>query len=245
MAAVLSLLATKAALAQCHYTWTQIPVPPGWLAVFPLAINSNGHVVGHLYNQGDNIRSFLWTPETGTSVLPMPPGVFDLQANDMNDDEVIVGTMFGGANRVRAFVRRDGEYSFIEYPDWANNCVPYSISNRGQVAGMVQNNGPGPTHAFVWEDGVFHDLGPLIGSHPSRVTAINNQGIMTGYAQPDDNPPNETNAFLTDGESVNWLPEPEDFPVSWGQELNDNGITVGRVVTGTDVSDPNWRYVGG
>src|SRR5262245_11972727 len=71
----LAVLAARPAGAgePCYYTWVPIPNPPGWIAAGG-AINNLGHVAGALVNTGDYYRAFVWTPETGTVVLPLPPG---------------------------------------------------------------------------------------------------------------------------------------------------------------------------
>ena len=56
----------------------------------------------------------------------------------------------------------------------------FAINNRGQVVGESQT-AAGETHAFLWEDGVMHDLGTLGGAFTFSVAgSINNRGQVVG-----------------------------------------------------------------
>src|SRR5262245_35766186 len=85
--------ASMTAHAQCHYTYTTIPNPPGDRWCLGTAINNQGYVVGLIASGADTYSSFIWTPESGTVQLPMPPGVQDMRVHDINDHGHVVGEM--------------------------------------------------------------------------------------------------------------------------------------------------------
>src|SRR5437867_98263 len=73
VAGLSGVFAPAGATEPCYYPWIQLP-SAGGLAVHGQAINDLGWVTGFASNGGDNDRSFIWRPDTGTSVLiPLPP----------------------------------------------------------------------------------------------------------------------------------------------------------------------------
>ncbi|GAG24493.1 unnamed protein product, partial [marine sediment metagenome] len=72
----------------------------------------------------------------------------------------------------------------------------YGINNIGQVVGEAQIVA-GPSHAFLWEDGVMTDLGTL-GGQGSAARDMNEFGQVAGSAQIDPDVWNH-HAFLWEG----------------------------------------------
>src|SRR5262245_41384599 len=86
-----SHLIADAALGQCHYTYEFTLSPPNSeYLVNPTGINNLGHAVGYIEVNGTD-RGVFWTPEGGTQLLPMPPGVIRMQATGINDLDHICG----------------------------------------------------------------------------------------------------------------------------------------------------------
>ncbi len=103
---------------------------------------------------------------------------------------------------------------------WAKGIVAYGINNLDQVVG-------GANEAFLWEDGILTNLGPLVDApYGTDATAINDRSQLIGHAYFDD----EERAFVIHGTTVEWLPQDE-LPVSSATALSNNGFVVGRGAT--------------
>jgi probable HAF family extracellular repeat protein len=59
----------------------------------------------------------------------------------------------------------------------------WDINDAGQIVGVGRNPGPGPFHAFRFDNGVVTDLGTLGGSLGSYAFAINNAGQIVGKSE--------------------------------------------------------------
>jgi len=89
-----------------------------------------------------------------------------------------------------------------------NNSVPQGINDRGQVVGLSEtpdidpNSGLPISHAFLWNQGVLHDLGTLGGRNSEAgLGGINSDGQVVGDADTSTVDPNnppflEHHAFL-------------------------------------------------
>jgi probable HAF family extracellular repeat protein len=145
-----------------------------------MAMNTNGHVVGQLYINGNisDSRAVLW--DNGQRI--------DLtgahsQSYDINEERQVVGS-FTTQMGVRAFL-------------WENDTIQdlgtlggdfseaLAINNFGQVVGM-SNNSYNNTTAFIWDDGVMIDLNDLLPqgsgwSHLQFAHDINNNGQIVGW----------------------------------------------------------------
>src|SRR4029079_9033519 len=79
-------------------------------------------------------------------------------AVDINDRGQVICQVFGGDVAHGVVVDRRGRATAIKIgDDWG---FPYDINDRGQVVGYYSPR-PGVARAFVWQDGVGHDLGGL------------------------------------------------------------------------------------
>lgn len=218
--ALLACLFAPAAPGQCYYTWEQIPNPGGGWFCYGESINNHGHVAGVLRSGGDYTRGFVWTPETGTTVLPMPPGVYDLKAADINDLGHVVGSMIGPGGQV-AYLWDGDTYTLIERPAWATGIVAASINNSDQVVGTVFNHLTGPSHAFAWEAGVLTDVDALIEGEYSGAHAVDERGVICGSSG------DVLRSFVLRGQETAWLPHPVAFEASVVEGSSSNEFFAG------------------
>lgn len=166
------------------------------------AMNDRGWVAGLSQNGvidpntgAPELRGVLWTADRiiDLGTLGGPLSI----ATAINDRGQVVGfssnnvpdpySMFGVPTQTRTFVWEDGEMKDIGTlggPDSG----PFSINNRGQVAGSSYlNDSPNPDtdiptqDPFLWERGTMTDLGSLGGTIGS-VQGMNSRGQVIGIS---------------------------------------------------------------
>lgn len=78
-------LAASAALSQVGYGMQRIEGPPEAYSMVATGMNDLGHVVGwsQFFDGGPSLRAWVWTPETGVTYLPQPPGLGTWAATDI------------------------------------------------------------------------------------------------------------------------------------------------------------------
>src|SRR5262245_46567947 len=135
LAFVVSMV-TAEAPAQCYYTATPIPNVGSWVCM-GRAINSQGWVAG--YTGDETSRALVSTPETGTRLFPMSPGITVMRATSINDLGHVAGYMTSSSAWF-GFAWDGQQYSTIEVPDWATQIEVHGINNSGQLAGTLYNN---------------------------------------------------------------------------------------------------------
>jgi hypothetical protein len=87
----LSALGAPALFAQTDYTVDAIEAPDGF-ALYPMAMNNAGVVVGWWYGSPvTNRQPFIYSQQTGYNLLPKPPGKDFSVPMDINGAGVIVG----------------------------------------------------------------------------------------------------------------------------------------------------------
>lgn len=212
-----SISATAA--GQCYYNWEQIPNPPGWWCSGK-AINNRGHVAGILSNLGETYRGFIWTPEAGTQMLPLPDGFYDMQVLDINDLDHVVGYAVSQTLGYSGFLWDGKSFTMIPPPPGAQGIIATGINNLDQIVGGA--NGP-----FLWENGILTDFGPLVNApYGAEATAINDRSQILGHAYFGD----EERTFVIRGTAIEWLPQ-EELPLTSATALSNNGFVVGRGAT--------------
>lgn len=87
----------------------------------------------------------------------------------------IIGGAYFGENSYQPFLYHGGTAQFFEDSTHLSD-----INDNGQIVGS--GNTTGTTRAFLWQNGVFTDLGTL-GGESSVAFAINNQAQVVGWAE--------------------------------------------------------------
>ncbi|HWB19385.1 MAG TPA: DUF3466 family protein [Phycisphaerales bacterium] len=193
------LCATLPASAQCQYEVIPIYAPlcnGQHSPAYALSINELGQVCGYytVCGIGAN-RPFIWKPLPGDpdhgtfTTIPLPPGFTSGQANDINDNGVVVGYGQKTGLGFRAFIYKDGvstELPPFHGPDeqgWSN---ANAINNAGTVVGyrsIGSRESPiNPKTAFLWnEKNGFTDLYPLLTGPNSEALDIDEDGTIVGW----------------------------------------------------------------
>ncbi|MHC4422358.1 MAG: DUF3466 family protein [Planctomycetota bacterium] len=195
-------------------------------------INEVGQVVGtslaELPGGELGLRGFLWDNGRMTALDPLA-GDVATQAFDVNDAGEIVGSSWYHTTQFftvdQATLWRDDGIEVIDLgvvpaapgscssnPYW-HKSIARAINNHGQIVGeaMCITSGA-PKAAFLWEDGVTHNLNDLIpqgtGLDLRSARDINDAGQIVGYGI---NQAGELRAFLLD-------------PVPCTGDLNGDGV---------------------
>ncbi|MCC6358630.1 MAG: DUF3466 family protein [Phycisphaerales bacterium] len=229
--------APREAAGQCYYTYEQIPNPPGWQCV-GRGINAQGWVAGYTQNFGESYRAFIWTPMTGTSVIPLPEGYYSARAFDINDSGHVVGYVERTSGGSDAFFWDGETTTVIPRPPWATHLEAYGVNNQGQVVGMIHNNSTGPRHAFLWQSGALIDLTPDIDDAIAR--GVNDVGVVVGTSGAS----TSVHAFVITSQGLQLLPQPDPLVGSEGLALNNNGVVVGLALPIAELQDPGFRKLG-
>jgi probable HAF family extracellular repeat protein len=166
---------------------------------FSIAVNNRGQVVGQAANAipdafpfpgfGQQARAFLW--QNGAMQDLGTLGGPDAFAIDINDRGQVLGFSFinsipnstTGLPTGDGFLWENGGMTDIPDPLGGTIVSPFYLSNKGQVVGSADLPGDiaEQEHPFLWENGVFTDLGTFGGTRGHAVK-INDAGQIVGDA---------------------------------------------------------------
>jgi probable HAF family extracellular repeat protein len=154
---------------------------PGATSTEAGAINDRGQVVGNSGAYGVFQHAFLW--QDGTMLdLGTLGGSFSY-ASDINNRGQVTGVADTPSGEIHAFLW-DGVMTDLGTVPASMSTYARSINNRGQIVGTAEI-GCGEfcreTHAFLWEDGFFTDLGTLPGATDfSQAWGMNTRNQVVG-----------------------------------------------------------------
>ncbi len=145
-----------------------------------VAINDRDQVAGTATDQNDASRAFLWQRGRMT-MLPTPAGTSS-RAVGINNRGQVVGTVTRpGAATEQAVLWQHGRMTELGTLGGAGS-TPAAINERGQVIGNSTVAGSSDEHPFLWQHGRMTDLLAGTNATAGRVMALNDTGMMTGYA---------------------------------------------------------------
>ncbi len=228
---------------------------PGATSSVAAGINNNGQIVGH-----STFSPF--TPENPTSVFRTDAflysggamqdiafGGVNSFAEGINNGGQVVG--YGNVNTyfdpvMNAFVGSQSNYQDIgTFRGNGSYSEVNGINDSGQVVGRADIIAGGNTHAILYNNGIWNDLGTLPGGSQSYGLAISNSGQVVGYG--DTNGGSATHAFLWQGGSgmqdLGTLGGTFDDSVALG--INNNGLIVGYDTISSTGSQDAFLYSDG
>ena len=196
---------------------------------FAQAINNVGQVVGY----SDKIGTFLYTPGSGMTALP-------LNANDINDAGQVVGMVFltppDGSSRACLYAPDTGKvYPFghsLSDPD----SMASAINNAGEVVGWFHVAAENKDHMFLYtRHGGVTDLGNPAGTY-IMPCGINEAGWIAGSS------PGPSPFVYTPDSGIIQLD-----PGGTAKAINDAGVVVGysylngsfRAILWTPIPEPS------
>jgi probable HAF family extracellular repeat protein len=180
------------AMAQipCRYELTAVIQGPWCNQIFEYpptfvdGLGADGRVVGH-YQSCDigPDRAFLWSAESGMTVLPRPPGFPGSRAFDIDSKaDWVVGSLIAdpdGSLLPLAALWVNGVPQTLGIPPGGNYSEAVAVAN-GWIAGTWGNNAVGPIGAFLWQEGAMFALDLPMGPN-SKCADVNQSGAVVGW----------------------------------------------------------------
>lgn len=155
------------------------------------AVNESGQIAGTSGSLVGTFYAVRWDDPTATPLQIGPlPGAMNSDGLDMNENGDVVGRSSYPDFRTEAFLYRSAAADLVGLGFFSTADFPYSealgVNDRRQVVGSG-NAGPGVAHAFLWQNGVMHDLNDLVALEPpvqylSAAVAINRRGEIAAEA---------------------------------------------------------------
>jgi probable HAF family extracellular repeat protein len=171
---------------------------PGGNKSAAYGINNSAQVVGSSRTNSGSLAPFLWTQANGMIMIELDNlnlGIADVvsgEATGVNDWGQVTGygyNMDTYISNAFKWTEQDGMTNLSAGQDY---CVAKGINKNGQITGYWNN----PSHAFLWENSAFRDLGTL-GGDSSWANGINNVGYVIGGSYY--NSSGASHAFLWNG----------------------------------------------
>jgi len=162
---------------------TDLGTLPGGTYSYGYSINNSGQVVGLANNASGQSRAVLWSNGAIVDLGTLPGHTYSV-ARDINDAGQIVGYSGTGYpnSSSRAFLWENGVMTDLGSVGDNDFVVANSINNVGQIIGSARMSGQYRYTAFLWGNGNFTNLNPVIGdtsNYGCYATAINDIGQIT------------------------------------------------------------------
>ena len=218
--------------------------PFGYPGMVPEGMNEDGWMVGSFRACvfGPNI-AWLWTPEDGLVLIPMPPDTSDSKAVAICGSR-IVGHHFisddGFGAKAFLYDHSTNIFTDLGTLPGGTRSEANAINSKGEIVGLWGGGDFAPQQAFIWRDGKMIDLNQDFRTLGSNALDINANGIVSGWMG---------SSFITDAHAFIWdkgkitelPPVPGGF-ISWGSQINNN---LQLAVTGLFNEDHPLGFING
>ncbi len=190
---------------------------------FAYAINDSGDIIGYARYQGDTTSGpFLWSNGKMTDLNAYYGPEQGFYAGIMGNINNL-GQIVGNSSDGHAVMLSQGEVTDLGTfgGDYAS---ALGINDLGQIVGYFALPS-GHHHAFLYTDGVMTALGPFGEEAISVATAINDSGMITGFAT--DSYMVSARAFLYNNGIMTDI-SPFDSRESYARDINNHGQVAGE-----------------
>jgi probable HAF family extracellular repeat protein len=144
-----------------------------------LGINTSGVVVGQGYLTSASFHVFVY--ENGQMVDIGPPGSFQANPVAITDAGEILGSYYTSSTDNGQFLYSNGKFTKLAAGPAGTSTSASAINSVGVIVGSISVNGL--SHAAVYSDGVWTDLGTLPGATAgTAATGINTAGQIIAVA---------------------------------------------------------------
>ena len=143
------------------------------------AINSFGVVVGIGYLTSSSFHVFVYS--NGQMVDIGPPGSFQAIPYAINDAGQIAGNYYTSSTDNGAFLYANGKFTNLGAPAGTSTSAA-AMNSSGQIVGTITFNSGAPSHAALYSNGVWTDLGGYPGATGTSASGINTAGQIIGAA---------------------------------------------------------------
>lgn len=196
-------------------------------------INNQGQVVGYVSEARYRPVTAIYANGRVTK-LPTVKGFWGSQPAAINDAGQVAGTLGLGANHYHAFLFKNGRMIDIGEVGKFRNSEALDINAKGWVIGtLYQVKYVGPTHGFLFRDGVLSDLESLVGADGESVAeGINKQGAVVGWSSfppfEDDYGDKVIHGFILENGSMrdlnDFISPDYGLTIHRGMAINDRGV---------------------
>lgn len=148
-----------------------------------LAVNASGRITGQSNLADGNLHAFEGAGGSLADMNVRGGGAISSAGRAINASGQVAGYYFSEGTGTRAFTRLGGVD--IDLGTLGGNFATASaINSAGHIVGFsaLDDSSPWLAHAFLYADGVMHDLGTIVpDASLSEATAINDNGQIAGH----------------------------------------------------------------
>lgn len=168
--------AAPAGAATCTPRVSELPKPSSGF-VTATAINDARLAVGLIADNTGRGRALIWRPGASRAIVL---SLADAEANDVNNDGMVVGESEAGA-----FTWQAGRTQILPAPAGARSFGASAVNDRGAIVGATYDSSAGVFEKVIWQHGkIVRTLPPATGYTQNQMSAvdINNDGVVVGSA---------------------------------------------------------------
>ena len=192
---ILALATGMAGATDVRYNVTPITMPQGYCSFLPWGLNDSGTVVGSILAVPGDDRVGIWSSsgvvaDLGTFGQSYAWGeAINASGQIAGSSQLVTSSSPNLHYRNEAFTLQGGTPTFLGNLGTTGHdgegTYANDINNAGQIVGASYywDSGNYSSRGYVWENGTMTDIGiPVSGANCVLPQAINNNGVVVGYA---------------------------------------------------------------